>query len=723
MYPAHYKAWRAPEINLPFGGQMSKVIRKYFDITNVLAEDDPQKNAVCKTCGKAIMIIVGSSPYSSYTRCLKYHLKTHSLIWEDYLHNLSKVMTPDTKTKLEHFKQMQATTKITNSEKPQQRLEECRRNSMLNPKNLAKVQYSQRDSEFLRNDFDKLAESENARMFEYLFNFTNRNLTLYDLMGTKNPGANLQTNYKKSKCLVENFNNLTIDLERYLCEHKCFFDPILYENCPNFHTGDIAIFTSEQFQSSFPNFQEEIEKYPEFQDGTNLNIELLKNTSVIERDKKALVEMNLLLKILISMIKIRKNQPDTKIDDLISEATDENNLIKPELAIQMWGPRYTNLDTTDEYDATKNFSESRFSTFQHKNDSECPAYSDTSKKIYTKPFIRNEKVFYPCNVGGCAKACMCPPCSNDSEMRCPDHHPDHPELFDHDEDLHHSRRILFLSKTKEKIFKRPIVHPNLCPPKLNLAGLKKNCQNCRKNLENHLKHHFVLHSDVCEICYYKEYISKNSFELVCYVCMKKFENTYRLKDHMKIHDKDQNPYSCKICDIGFTTKFVYERHIMEHHKGREQSFDCEECGKTYTAERNLKRHIETKHTNNSKYTCELCEKQFDWSHDLRRHRKFVHQIDEKRVNLPGININSNYIECYICKKIFNGRSNLNRHLETVHNDNCEKYECQTCGKMFKTKFNLKRHMETHIQIICEICLKHFKSKDGLKAHRIANHED
>ena len=119
----------------------------------------------------------------------------------------------------------------------------------------------------------------------------------------------------------------------------------------------------------------------------------------------------------------------------------------------------------------------------------------------------------------------------------------------------------------------------------------------------------------------------------------------------------------------------------------------------------------------------MCEKQFDWSNDLRRHRKFVHQIDEKRVNLPGININSNYIECYICKKIFNGRSNLNRHLETVHNDNCEKYECQTCGKMFKTKFNLKRHMETHIQIICEICLKHFKSKDGLKAHRIANHED
>ena len=61
-------------------------------------------------------------------------------------------MTPDTKTKLEHFKQMEANTKITNSKKPQQRLEEGRRNSMLNPKNLAKVQYSVRDSEFLTDN-------------------------------------------------------------------------------------------------------------------------------------------------------------------------------------------------------------------------------------------------------------------------------------------------------------------------------------------------------------------------------------------------------------------------------------------------------------------------------------------------------------------------------------------------------------------------------------------
>ena len=42
-------------------------------------------------------------------------------------------------------------------------------------------------------------------------------------MGTKHPNGNLQKNYKRSKWLVDNLNNITIDLERYLCENMCFF--------------------------------------------------------------------------------------------------------------------------------------------------------------------------------------------------------------------------------------------------------------------------------------------------------------------------------------------------------------------------------------------------------------------------------------------------------------------------------------------------------------------
>ena len=136
-------------------------------------------------------------------------------------------MVPDEKTIHDHFVQMDGRHGIPDKEASGKRLYECQRNGMLSPKNSANIEYSVRDSEFLNNEFHKLAEYQNARMFEYMFGFTNRNLTLYDLMGTKHPNANLQENYKKSKCLVDNVDNLTIDLERYICENKCFFDPIL----------------------------------------------------------------------------------------------------------------------------------------------------------------------------------------------------------------------------------------------------------------------------------------------------------------------------------------------------------------------------------------------------------------------------------------------------------------------------------------------------------------
>ena len=228
-------------------------------------------------------------------------------------------------------------------------------------------------------------------MFEYLFQFTNRNPSLYDLIGTKHPNANLQTDYKKSKCLVDNINNLTVDLERYLCEYMCFFDPNLYDNCPNSHKGDIAVFNSKKFQSSFPGFRKEIEKYPEFQATQTFNHEILKEVSIVEHNKIALVEMNLLLKIIITMVNIRKQKVGHKIADVVSVSTDENNLVKPELAIQMWSPKFSNVDIPDEFDETKNFEESRFSTFQHVDDSDCPAYHDASKSYIHSPLSKMEK--------------------------------------------------------------------------------------------------------------------------------------------------------------------------------------------------------------------------------------------------------------------------------------------------------------------------------------------
>ena len=77
----------------------------------------------------------------------------------------------------------------------------------------------------------------------------------------------------------------------------------------------------------------------------------------MEHNKTAVVEMNLLLKMIITMLDIRKRKVVNKIEDTVSACTDENNFIKPELAIQMWGPKFSNVDIPEDFDQTKTFEE------------------------------------------------------------------------------------------------------------------------------------------------------------------------------------------------------------------------------------------------------------------------------------------------------------------------------------------------------------------------------
>ena len=724
-YKDHFK-YRAPEINLPFS--KPTIIFSYFNLDG--EEYDPRKSASCKICDKRIEIIFGSSVNSSYTFGLTFHLKNHPSEWDDYLQRLSKNIVPDSKTKYEHYKEM-TRPRLGSKASSDRRFDDCNLNWNINESfsNPAGVRYRLRDREFLQNSFHTFIEGHNAKMFEYLFSFTNRNLTLYDLMGTKHPNANLQTNYKKSKCLFDNIGNMTIDLQRLFCEFICFHDPELYDNCPNDHTGDIAVFADETYQNSFPNFNEEIEKYPEFLNNKSFDHQLLKNVNIVEHNRVAKMEMNRLLKIVVSILTVKKKQFRVKIEEIKSRSKVENNLVKPPLAINRWGPKYCDIDVPEELDKGQVYPEKMFSTFHHVKNEECPAFNDESKVLSHEPTIKDGKVKYPCNVGGCEQDCECDPCTDKEPLLCPKHNPDHPLMFDPEEDFFITRRMFFDPISNETIFKRPNVDSKLSPPDLLLAGLKVECKICKRNVRNHLKHHHTLHPGVCDICNHMEFISKNSCNLVCYVCMKKFESIYNLEDHMNIHNPEGNPHFCKVCDKGFPSKFNYERHISENHAEKQEKYNCDKCDASFTLERNLKRHIEEKHTGKEigEYKCNLCERSYNRKYNLLKHKRIEHNINDRKAILPGVNDEENVHQCFLCDKIFKQKFTLERHLETIHfQDSQVVFKCKTCEKSFRRKDKLQYHEKTHIigdaKIICEICLKQFKSKDGLKAHRIGNHE-
>ena len=71
----------------------------------------------------------------------------------------------------------------------------------------------------------KTQSAENGDIMKYLYPYTNGNVRLVDLIGTRHPSAPLRASYKQLKCLVDNDGDLILDLERLFCENICLFDP------------------------------------------------------------------------------------------------------------------------------------------------------------------------------------------------------------------------------------------------------------------------------------------------------------------------------------------------------------------------------------------------------------------------------------------------------------------------------------------------------------------
>ena len=494
------------------------------------------------------------------------------------------------------------------------------------------------------------------------------------------------------------------------------------------HIGDISIFGDKNFQNKVVNLYDELEKYPEFINEKSFDAIYLKQVRCVEKDGQALLEMNRMLKIILSMIAVKKEYLKVKIDEIVKKNTSNDKLIKPHFAIQLWGPKFTDFDLKESTNS-KEFDESSFYTYQHSNDEDCPAYFDKSKLLHHEPHDKNGQVIYPCNVGGCGKPCDCEICNmwaGDEIVNCPDHHPDHPRMFDPENDIIIRRRIFFNANQSPK-FERPRANSFWRPYNIELAGMKRWCLICQKIVKDHLKNHhsLKLHSEYCQICGHLEIISENSMALCCFICLKRFQSQYRLKDHMNTHNQD-NTFSCETCGKTFPTKFTEKRHINEVHNKEHSEYHCDLCSSTFSLERNLQRHITIVHTGEpSKYSCIICDKTFSRKDNLNQHNKEVHSIDTTKLILKGINDSQSSFQCLQCESSFTRRNMLKRHMETVHTTSYSTFVCATCDKSFSRNDKLKRHQATvHEQVdtifSCEKCLQQFYRKDNLKRHEQNN---
>lgn len=160
-------------------------------------------------------------------------------------------------------------------------------------------------------------------------------------------------------------------------------------------------------------------------------------------------------------------------------------------------------------------------------------------------------------------------------------------------------------------------------------------------------------------------------------------------------------------------------------------YKCLECGKTFTRERNLRRHGIV-HSKTKPFTCDFCQKGFNRYDNLRQHivscylstkegkkqhgsKRTPKLIDELEQRIQKQRTQS--FDCKICGESCNSYKQMIEHRKVHTSD--KPYSCSQCGAGFKRPSDLNIHLRIHTgerPFKCKFCNKGFKSASNLRVH-------
>ena len=112
-----------------------------------------------------------------------------------------------------------------------------------------------------------------------------------------------------------------------------------------------------------------------------------------------------------------------------------------------------------------------------------------------------------------------------------------------------------------------------------------------------------------------------------------------LRDHIgNLHsdDKKGEIYICDLCDLSQPESLEnLKEHLKNVHEcksvhkpkvsSKAKEVICDLCGKSFSFQANLKRHIIVFHEGKKDYKCDACGKAFGEKNDLKRHVSAVHE--------------------------------------------------------------------------------------------------
>ncbi|XP_045128113.1 zinc finger protein 341-like [Portunus trituberculatus] len=211
----------------------------------------------------------------------------------------------------------------------------------------------------------------------------------------------------------------------------------------------------------------------------------------------------------------------------------------------------------------------------------------------------------------------------------------------------------------------------------------------------------------------KTHANQKVYKCIQKNCELSFPDQDSFLEHIHTHNEDQDlQYRCHFCSKVFNALDKLSHHQHEQHSTYPQAkktvgpsyFRCTKCMNKYASAEALEHHLRT---SSHHYPCRQCGKVFTSERLLRRH---LHS--HGTVNL---------FPCSECSKEFKSEYSLKLH-QLIHTGE-KPFECPLCKTAFNRRDKLKRHMLIHEskKIPCPFgCLREFSRPDKLRVHMMTH---